>query len=64
MQTDLVTPEELAKQYGVAVSTVRAWVREGRVPCLRPSRRVIRFRPSDVESALSCKAADGGRTDE
>jgi len=48
----LVTAERVAEHFGVSVGTVNAWVRARRIPCLRPSRRVVRFHLSEVESAL------------
>lgn len=44
----LVTANEVAKHFDVTVETVNRWVREGRVPCIKPSRKVIRFRLDDV----------------
>lgn len=53
MQSDkLLTPKELARHFGVTVPTVRRWVREGRVPFIRPSHRTVRFRLDEVEAAL------------
>lgn len=48
----LITTRELAEQFGVCDETVQTWVRQGRIPCFRPSRKVIRFRMNDVERAL------------
>lgn len=48
----LVTAERVADHFGVRVGTVNAWVRERRIPFVRPSRRVVRFRLSKVEAAL------------
>jgi len=48
----LVTAEQVAEHFGVTVGTVNAWVRHHRIPCVRPSRRVVRFYLSEVESAL------------
>ncbi|NLX21650.1 MAG: helix-turn-helix domain-containing protein [Phycisphaerae bacterium] len=49
----LVNADDVARRFGVTVATVRRWVRESRVPALRPSRRVVRFDLQAVESALS-----------
>jgi excisionase family DNA binding protein len=51
--TDLVSAVVVAERFGVTVPTVRRWVREGRIACIRPSRRVMRFRLSDVERVLT-----------
>lgn len=59
---DLVTAQEVAKHFDVTVETVNRWVREKRVPYIKPSRKVIRFRLDDVirhaESSM-----DGGGDD-
>jgi excisionase family DNA binding protein len=49
---ELVRADELAERYGVRRETVLAWVRRGLVPCVRPSRKTIRFRVADVEEAI------------
>ena len=49
----LVTSQRVAEHFGVAVGTVRQWVREHRIPFVRPSRRIVRFRIRDVERALN-----------
>jgi excisionase family DNA binding protein len=43
----------VADRFGVSVATIRRWVREKRIPFIRPSRRILRFRLSDVEHAVS-----------
>ena len=48
----LVSADEVAKHFGVTVGTVNGWVRRGLVPFVRPSRRIVRFRLSDIEAAL------------
>lgn len=50
--SELVTAEVIAEQFGVTVQTVNDWVRRGRIPCIRPSRKVVRFRLDDVERAI------------
>lgn len=54
----LVDASESARRFGVAVSTVRRWAREKRIPSVRPSREVLRFDPSDVERALARRARE------
>ena len=49
---DLVTAEVLAERYGVRPETVLCWARRGLVPCVRPSRKTIRFRLAEVEAAI------------
>ena len=48
----LVSSSIVAERYGVSVQTVRRWVRESRIPYLRASRRVVRFRLDEVDRAL------------
>ena len=50
---DLVTAECVAERFGVTVGTVNSWVRDGRVPYIRVSRRTVRFRLNEVEQALT-----------
>ena len=48
----LVDAATVAKRFGVSVATVNSWVRHGRIPYVRPSRRVVRFDLEEVERAL------------
>lgn len=48
----LVNASVIANRYGVSPDTVVRWARERRVPCVRPSRRVLRFCIDDVDAAL------------
>lgn len=57
----LVTAERVAEHFGVRVGAVNAWVRARRIPCVRASRRVVRFRLSEVEAALR-QAGQSDRT--
>jgi excisionase family DNA binding protein len=52
MDTPLLTSKDLAARFGVSVETVRGWVRDGRIPCIRASRKIVRFRIDEVEDAL------------
>lgn len=49
---DLVSCSEAAERLGVHVSTIRAWVRTGRVPALRTGQRFIRVSWRDLVRAL------------
>ena len=52
MATMLLTSRQIAEQFGVTVDTVRTWVRQGRIPFVRVTRRTIRFDPAQVVAAL------------
>jgi excisionase family DNA binding protein len=48
----LMTGGDLAKRLRVSADTVRRWAREGRIPEVRVSRKVRRFRETEVLAAL------------
>jgi len=50
---DLVTAECLAKHFSVQPSTVRCWHRDGRIPGIKLSGRILRFSVRDVVTALN-----------
>lgn len=58
----LLTAGELAARLGVAVSTVRRWAREHRIPSLRLSRKVVRYDIRAVENA-ALRSPEGGQRD-
>ncbi len=43
---------DVAARFGVTVECVRRWVRERRIPYIRASRKIVRFRLNEVEAAL------------
>ena len=55
---NLVTVKDLATRFGVHAETVRLWVRSGKLPCFRPSKRTIRFDIKDVDRVLSKASKD------
>jgi excisionase family DNA binding protein len=58
----LLSPEEVAEYLGVHVKTVRAWIRDGRLPARRVAGlRVLRVRFRDVEALLQ-PLDDAGET--
>lgn len=57
--SELVTTQDVAERFGVTVETVQAWVRRGRIPHIRPSRRIVRFNMVDVERAITREAREG-----
>ena len=44
----VVSAEEIAKILRVTRQSVTRWANEGRLPCLQPGERVMRFRKEDV----------------
>ena len=59
MSNDLITCETVAKRLGVHISTVRAWIRAGKVPAYRLGQRFTRLRWSEVLGSLGRTAASG-----
>ncbi len=59
---ELITADELARHFGVTAPTVNRWVRRGLIPCIRASRKVVRFVLADVETALSSQCAKQAAT--
>lgn len=55
--TTLITAEEIARHFGVTVPTVNRWVRRGLIPCVRVTRKVVRFDIATVREALAAQAA-------
>lgn len=51
-QPKLVDAETLAFRYGVASKTIRKWTREGFLPCLKLSRRCVRWPVADCDRAV------------
>lgn len=56
----LATAKTVAHRFGVSVETVRAWTRQRRIPCIRPTKGTVRFDLSAVLAALT-KQAERGR---
>jgi excisionase family DNA binding protein len=54
--TDLLTPGQVAEQFGVGLTTVARWADSGHIPSIRTPGGHRRFRRSDVD-ALLAKAA-------
>ena len=55
----LVGPEVIARQLAVNETTVLRWANQGRIPSIRCTHKVVRFRPADVLAALESKGANG-----
>lgn len=50
---NLLSVDEVARRLQVSTHTVKQWIREGRLPVIRPSRRVIRIPEDALETFLS-----------
>jgi len=51
--TDLLTAEEVADRLQVRPSTIRRWAREGRIPKVRLTPKVVRYELAAVVKAMS-----------
>ena len=58
----LVTADELAQAFSLKTSTIKEWARIGKIPSVRLSAKVVRFRPGEVEKALEAMN-DAGKRD-
>lgn len=56
----LLTIQELSERFGISVGTAYQWLSQGRLKCVRFSKRCVRFRESDVEELLQ-QLTDIGR---
>lgn len=52
-QNRLLNLSEVAALIGVAISTVQAWCRSGKLPHIRLSARLYKVRESDLEQFLA-----------
>jgi excisionase family DNA binding protein len=55
----LLTIRELAERLNIAEGTAYHWLSEGRLKCVRFSKRCVRFRESDVQELLENLANKG-----
>jgi excisionase family DNA binding protein len=55
----LLTTAEVAARLGLTDAAVRNYVAEGRLPAVRLSRRVLRFRAEDIEALIDGHAVGG-----
>ena len=51
----LLTPDELAQELGVERTTVLKLARQRRIPALRCTTKIIRFRLDDVLAAMTSR---------
>lgn len=60
MAQELLTAEELAGRLKIRPDTVKTWARQGRIPAMRLSPKVLRFDFDDVRESLSKPTNDAG----
>lgn len=51
--SSLKTAAEIAALYQVKVSTIKTWARQGIIPVVKPTDRVLRFDLDAVRSAIA-----------
>ena len=55
---ELVTTEELANYLHLRPPTIRLWAREGIIPAIHITGRVVRYDAAEVEKALRQRSAE------
>jgi excisionase family DNA binding protein len=60
----LLTPEQVAERLSLSVLTVRAWLRSGRLPGVKPGGKVWRVREADLDEYIrGLSQGNGSRGD-
>ena len=57
----LMTVSDLAERLKINPGSIYRWAAQGRLPCIRFSKRCLRFRESEVSSLLDELSDSGGR---
>lgn len=61
----LLTPDQVAERLSLSVLTVRAWLRSGRLPGVKPGGRVWRVREIDLDEYIrGLSRGNGGGKDD
>lgn len=55
---EFLTPEEVACAFAVDKRTILKWAREGKLECLRPSKKTVRFTRESVLSFAKASTED------
>ncbi len=55
----LLTPEQVADRMNLSVLTVRAWLRSGRLPGVKPGGRIWRVRETELDEYIRSLSRDG-----
>lgn len=58
----LITYDEAAKRLGLALGTLYALVHAGRIPHVRLGKRLVRFRPAELERWLESHSVRAAKT--
>lgn len=53
MENEILTANELATRLKLKPETIRVWAREGRIPSIRPTQKILRFDLQKVLQAIS-----------
>ena len=62
MIDELIDRVELAKRLKMSPETIRQWTYRGRIPCVRLSRKVIRYSWRAIQEWLKKRECKGGYT--
>ena len=54
--SELITANQLAEHLQISPRTVQEWARQGRIPTMRLSAKLVRFDLADVLAALRAQA--------
>jgi len=57
----LCKAEDLAAEYQVEPTTIEKWARQGIIPAVRPTPRVVRFDALAVRKALEARQAGAAK---
>lgn len=55
----LLTAQEVADWLNCELQTVRKWTSQGRIPCVKLSRRAVRFSEAAIKEWIQSKTAEG-----
>lgn len=52
---DLITAQELASKLRVRLTTIRRWTRDGLIPSIRLSEKVVRYDYAEVHAQIRAR---------
>ena len=59
--SELLTAEEMAERLRLRPDTIRLWTRQGIIPAVRITGKVVRYDPEDVDRAVRQRSDERGR---